>query len=186
MIRPDKTLATPLTEEQVIDAARRKRPGVWRYVQWKMVPAITIDGAVVTVVKAGWFRIGIKYDNIKDVILTKAKEDEAAGCHRVRRMSSYVRPLDASGNPMDPFFIVRDRKTQDNKYLQVFPAKIKDGKTKRVRPIVHYIYKDGVLVDPVADRDLIEKVEAKIKSKAKSEGPIVTFVIKINQLIEIK
>lgn len=179
-------LETPLTEAQIVEAVQQKRPGTWRRVKWKSQQFV-VDGSVITVVKDGWFRIGIKYDNIRSVIERKKSEDGTIGAPRVRRESSYVRVVGEDGVNIDPFFIVRDRKTSSKKYLQVFPAKMVDIRTKKKRTIGHCFYKDGILIDPVTDAALVAEIETKLKAKAKhSDGPIDTFVIKLNQVLKIK
>ena len=181
MTKFDKILQPALTEAQIIDAVTAKRPGTWRYVKW-VSEETTFGGRVITVVKAGWFAVGIKYDHKKDVIAMKKAEDEALGAPATRRASSYVRPVGTDGNPIDPFFIVRDRSTQTKKYLQVFPAKMWDIRTKTVRPMVRAIYKDGELIQ---DELLISAIEKKLKKRGHS-GPINTFVVKLNNILEIK
>lgn len=177
------TPLTPLSEARVIWQASQKKPGVWRYVKW-LHATFAWEGSVITVTKEGWVRLGINYDHIKAVKERKAKEDAEIGAPKVRRASSYVRPVGEDGEPLDPFFIVRDRTTQEKRYLQVFPAKVFDLRTKKLRPILTMVYKDGDPVDLMANPDLKAEVESTLK-KSKGEASN-TFVIKLNNILEIK
>ena len=171
-----------LTERQIIDAVKSvKNPGQWRSLKW-IHNIVDLDGQEVIITYEKSCRIGIKYDNMKAVKETKAKEDAEIGAPKERRESSYVRLTDKEGKFVEPIFFVRSRLHMDRKYLQVMKANrfvaSSRGKVTPEKTKIQF-FKEGVEFTPTE-----EELKVLMADKKKS-GPTETWVLPLNKILSI-
>ena len=165
-----------LTEEEIIEAVEKKKKGTYRKISW-VTGEFEIGSQTITVIKTGFARLGIEYSHMAAV---KAKEGEKT------RFSSFVHSVDEEGELLDPPYIVRDRKTETNKYLLCCNANVYNIKTKKPRMIEESFYCDGKLIDLSMREDAKKKLtEEWAKHKKKSGGKTNAWVLPLQKIKKI-
>ena len=176
-----------MSEEQIIMAVNAKKKGVFRKVTW-ITDEMTIGSKrdTITITKTMFVRIGIQYNHMKTVIDRKEAEDAAIGAPKERRESSYARMKNEAGEFVEPLFIVRDRTTMTKKFLQVCVSNAMDIRTKKPRGVEETFYKNGIEINPAENELLMKIIKATRTVKTKSDGPIETWVLPFDKILNIQ
>lgn len=177
---------TPMTEAEIIKAIESKRKGVFRKITWLTDVVDISRTSQVTIERTMFVRFNIAYDHMKSVKERKTAEDAkyaAMGIPKPRKDSVYDRLKGADGKEIEPHFIVRNKSTMSDKFVECLISDVKDIRTKTSRGIQERFYQNGIEIDPATSKTLMTLITA-LRRKPKEHKEVMVLPLdKIKEII---